>query len=99
MCKVYSFRLDEHNPREVQVKGVIQAWVGEGYSLQHVVVEALIAYKKEEIGQGELASVVEQFQDLILSTDRQLIDQTSNGSLPNSFLAAVKQSARDGVQI
>jgi hypothetical protein len=85
MSKVYSFRLDENNPREAQAKEVIHAWVEEGYSLRHVVVDALISYKKEEIGQGELVSVVEQLQDLILSMDKQSFDQTSNGSLPNLF--------------
>jgi hypothetical protein len=87
MSKVYSFRVNDDNPREAQAKGGIQAWVGEGYSLPHVIVEALISFKKEEIGQGELVSVVEQMQDLILSFDRQPGSKKSNNSLPNSFTA------------
>ena len=75
---------------------MIHDWVGEGYSLRHIVVEALITYKNEEIGQGELASVVEQLQDLVLSMDKQANYQTPNASLPNTFLEAVKQSAKSG---
>ena len=97
MSKVYSFRLNDDNPREAQAKEVINAWVGEGYSLRHVVVDALLAYKKPEVGQGELSSVVEQLQDLILNLNRQPISQTLDASLPPSFLDAVKQSSRDGV--
>lgn len=50
MSKVYSFRLDENNPREAQAREVIEAWVEEGYSLRYAVVEALITYKKMEAG-------------------------------------------------
>jgi hypothetical protein len=83
MSKVYSFRLDEHNPREAQAKGIIHAWVGEGYSLRHVVVEALVSYKKEEIEQGEFVSVIEQLQDLILTLDKQPSPHSSEASLSN----------------
>lgn len=97
MSKVYSFRLNDDNPREAQAKGVINAWVGEGYSLRYVIVDALLSYKKSGEGNGELNSVVEQLQDLILSLDKQPVPQTSEASLSNSFLDAVKQSARGGV--
>jgi len=99
MSKVYSFRLSGDNPREAQAKGVIQAWVTEGYSLRHVVVDALLSYKKEAAGQDELNSVVEQLQDLILALDKQPSPKSSEASLSSSFLDAVKQSARDGVKI
>lgn len=99
MSKVYSFRLNDDNPREAQAKGVIQAWVGEGYSLRHVVVDALLSYKKAEAGHDELNSVVEQLQDLILTLDKQPSSQSSETLLSNSFLDAVKQSVRDGVKV
>ena len=41
MSKVYSFRLDENNPREAQAREVIDAWVSKGYSLRHILTEAL----------------------------------------------------------
>jgi hypothetical protein len=94
MSKVYSFRIDEDNPREAQAKGVIQTWVEEGYSLRYVIVEALLSYKKGDAGQEELNTIVEQLKDLISSLDKQPLDHITEGSLPNSFLEAVKQAAR-----
>lgn len=99
MSKVYSFRLDEHNPREAQAKGVIHAWVEEGYSLRHVVVEALLSFGNNDAGQSELNEVVEQLQDLILTLDRPPIPQSSDTLLSNSFLDAVKQSAKSGIKV
>ena len=42
MSKVYSFRLDNNNPREAQAREVMEAWADEGYSLRQVVVDALL---------------------------------------------------------
>lgn len=99
MSKVYSFRLNVNNPREAQAREVIEAWVEAGYSLRHVVVEALISFKKAELGHSELNSVVEKLQDLILSFDKTEITQTSVAALSTSFLNAMKQSVRSGVRI
>lgn len=100
MSKVYSFRLSDDNPREAQAREVIEAWVEEGYSLRHVVVEALLSHKKKEAGRGELSSVVVQLQNLILSLDKEpATNINSNISLPNSFLDAVKQSVHSGVSV
>ena len=99
MSKVYSFRLDNDNPREAQAREVIEAWVGEGYSLRYVIVDALLSYKKSETENSELNSVVEQLQDLILSLDRQPTTEPLESPLSNSFLDAVKQSVRDGVLV
>jgi hypothetical protein len=99
MSKVYSFRLDDDNPREAQAKGVIHAWVEEGYSLRHVVVEALLSFGNNNAGHNELNEVVEQLQDLILTLDRPPVTESSDALLSNSFLDAVKQSAKGGVKI
>jgi hypothetical protein len=99
MSKVYSFRLDEDNPREAQAGEVIEAWAEEGYSLRHVVVEALIAYKKTGAEQGELTKIMDQLHDLISNLDRQPISKPSEDALSNSFLDAVKKSARVGVKV
>jgi len=99
MSKVFSFRLDADNPREAQAGEVIEAWVAEGYSLRHVIVEALISFKKEGVRQGEVNSLVEKLQDLILSFEKLTAPQLSETSLSNSFLDAMKQSVKDGVKL
>lgn len=61
MSKVFSFRLREDNPREVQAQDVIEAWISEGYSLRHILTEALLQYDNngnhlEEITQFDRAT-------------------------------------------
>jgi len=99
MSKVYSFRLSKDNPREAQAREVIEAWEEEGFSLRYVIVEVLLSYKKAEVGHGELNSIVDQLQNLILSLEKQPSAKPSEASLSNSFLDAVKQSVRDGVMV
>lgn len=98
MSKVYSFRLNDENPREARAREVIEAWVEEGYSLRYVIVEALVSFKKEGLRQGAVNSLVEKLQDLILSIDKSETAQLSEVSLSNSFLDAMKQSVRDGMR-
>ena len=98
MSKVYSFRLNDDNPREAQARAVIEYWGRKGVSLRYLIVDALIIYKKEKTTQGELSSVVEQLQDLILSLDKTPVSQPSEATLSHSFLDAVKKSVRAGVK-
>lgn len=41
MSEVISFRLDENNPCEAQARAVLKAWADKGYSVRHVLTEAL----------------------------------------------------------
>jgi hypothetical protein len=43
MSEVISFRLDRNNPREAQALGVLKKGQEAGYSLRHVLTEALLA--------------------------------------------------------
>jgi len=97
MSKVYSFRLNINNPREALAREVIEAWVEEGFSLRHVVVEALLSYKIHDVWQRDINSIIEKLQDLIISFDRSETLQLSETSLSNSFLVAVKQSVKSGL--
>lgn len=47
MSKVYSFKLNDDNPREAQAREIIEAWVEERYSLRHIITEALLIYLKK----------------------------------------------------
>ena len=76
---------------------MIDNWLEKGYSLRYLVVEALISYKKVEVEHNELSSVVDQLRELILSLDTISEDQPSDAVLPNSFLMAVKNSAKLGI--
>ena len=68
----------------------------EGYSLRHVLVEALLTFKGEEV-HTELNEIVGQLHDLIFYYENQSVSRSRNSALPNSFLDAVKQSAKVGI--
>jgi len=74
MSKVYSFRLSDNNPREAQAREVIETWVKEGYSLRQVVVEALLAYRKDEIELDGFQSILAQIQELISTQQNQQVN-------------------------
>ncbi len=97
MSKVYSFRLDENNPREAQAKEVIEVWISKGYFLRHIVVDALISYRKAKLGQAELNFAIEQLQNLILTLEKEPATSSLAPPLPIPFLDAVKQSMKSGV--
>jgi hypothetical protein len=100
MSKVYSFRLDENNPREAQAKEVIDAWVEEGYSLRRVIVDATVQYKKD--GNQDVDFLVEQVKVLVRGLmDRQTpesVDKKGKGDLSNSFIDSVTQSMKLGMK-
>jgi len=62
MCKVYSFRLNDNNPRESQAREVIEAWIGEGYSLRHVIVEALQILEVRNEQKDSLEVILEEIR-------------------------------------
>jgi hypothetical protein len=100
MSKVYSFRLDENNPREAQAKEVIDAWVEEGYSLRRIIVDATIQYKKN--GNQDVDFLVKQVNVLVKKLmDRQtpeFVDKKGKGDLSNNFINSVTQSLKLGMK-
>ena len=98
MSKVYSFRLDDKNPREVQAMEVIETRVSQGYSLRQVIVDVLLSSVNVGGGRDELSSVVEQLKGLILSLDEGVHTSTTETNLSNSFLTAMKHSVREGIR-
>jgi len=99
MSKVYSFRLSDNNPREAQAREVIETWVKEGYSLRQVVVEALLAYRKDEIELDGFQSILAQIQELISTQQNQQDLSPIGEGLAPSFMDSVKQSAKLGISV
>ena len=67
MSKVYSFRLDADNPREAQAMEVINAWVSQGYSLRHILAEALIKNGNIRENSKQLDETIDRLSELIPS--------------------------------
>jgi hypothetical protein len=80
MSEVISFRLDRNNPREAQALGVLKKGQEAGYSLRHVLTEALLALEasaeeEQAVAQallevagrlGQIQSALEQFRHMKL---------------------------------
>ena len=100
MSKVYSFRLDENNPREAQAREVIDAWVSKGYSLRHIIIEALIFYHNQDSQNSELEDILEKITHLLATTNEggkpvKVIQET----LPETFVGAISKSVKSGIRI
>ena len=101
MSKVYSFRLDVDNPREVRAREVIDVWVSQGYSLRRIITEALINFQED----GKLNDGWEKMYDQLLELVRGLENgrartQTisNNQNLSQDFLSAMKKLAGRGIR-
>jgi hypothetical protein len=100
MSKVYSFRLDENNPREAQAREVIEAWASNGYSLRRIIVNALISYQSENSYASSMEDVLEKITRLFRSM------KASEGSakdMPDSltdvFVGSLSKSMKSGMRM
>jgi hypothetical protein len=103
MSRVFSFRLRDDNPREVQAEEVIEAWISQGYSLRHILTEALIQYGNGSSHSEEMADLIEQLRDLLKQTaSKQIVGDNSvdnKSPLSSHFIDAVKKSIKPGATI
>jgi len=103
MSKVFSFRLREDNPREAQAEGVIETWISQGYSLRHVLTDALIQYGNNGNRGEEITDLIEQLRDLLKSTaNKQTVEDNSASNKPelsSHFIDAIKKSVRSGENV
>ena len=100
MSKVYSFRLDENNPRETQAREVIDAWVSKGYSLRQVLVDSLIQYENNGKQYKDLYLLLKQLWELInQDTNRKMPVESEDEAtiaLSPSFLEGIRKSIKSG---
>lgn len=102
MSNVFSFRLDENNPREAQARQVIEAWASRGYALRFVIVEALLAYADEDVHKCDFSLALEQIITML-----QGLREPGHGSgqqskeicLSQSFLDAISKTTRTGLRV
>lgn len=103
MSKIYSFRLDEDNPREAQARQVIEAWASRGYSLRYILVEAILAYANKEARQTDLSSALEQIitllQELKVEPGPGSSQQSKDMRLSQPFLEAISKNTRAGLRV
>jgi hypothetical protein len=106
MSDVFSFRLESKNPREAQAEEVIEAWAKQGYSLRHIVTEALLLLGKHDVNATDLNDITETVDRLSRLVDKLedhfeivKLDHPANAELSAAFLSSVKMSVKPGVKI
>jgi hypothetical protein len=102
MSQVFSFRLDENNPREAQAMQVIATWASRGYSLRHLLVEALLAYAEKDAHKDDLSStlevVIKMLQNLPMVSGTPREEQNQDKRLSEPFLKAIARANRPGLR-
>ena len=108
MSEVISFRLDRDNPREAQALAVLTKGQEAGYSLRHILTEALLALEAaaedeqavalalSEVA-GRLEQILERFQHSGFVPVQPSNDQLEQASLAESFVLSVKSAAKRGI--
>jgi hypothetical protein len=113
MSEVISFRLDRNNPREAQALGVLKKGQEAGYSLRHVLTEALLALEasaEEEraVAQAllevadrleQIQSALEQFRHMKLPPSQPQSGMPEQAVLAESFVLSVKSAAKPGLAL
>jgi hypothetical protein len=102
MSKVYSFRLDENNPREAQAREVIDAWVSKGYSLRHIIVDALNIYNKKKISSDEGGVLLKKLESLLVqyakSESQEDVGIHTMVQLSPHFVEGISNSVKSGIK-
>jgi|GEM_PF-1378203 len=111
MSEVISFRLDRTNPREAQALEVLRKGQEAGYSLRHILTEALLALEAaaedEQAATRALAdvavqleqiqSVLERLQHMDLAPVPPQRETPQQSVLAEAFLLSVKSAAKPGL--
>ena len=100
MSKVFSFRLDIDNPRESQAMKVIDTWISQGYSLRHIITDALINHGDDRLNCKEINKAYYQLAQLVDYIKRDFHNSenlTSKVNLPKKFIDSMKKSAKKGL--
>ena len=102
MSKVYSFRLSEDNPREIQAREVMEAWISQGYPLRYILTEALIWYGNQSDYPEEMGKILDQMAAMFEELEKGKAQLKSgsgenNPTLPNNFIDSVKKATKHGV--
>lgn len=100
MSKVFSFRLDENNPREAQAKEIIDAWVAQGYSLRHQLVDVLISFQDKGLERAEYGELLKRIERLIVRAKGDKEDSNDlSDTLSDKFIGSLVKSVIDGIKI
>jgi len=106
MSDVFSFRLSDQNPREAQAREVINARVKQGYSLRHIITEALLLlgnHENNSVKSGDIAETVDRLSRLVERLEGRLEviqpGPTNRSELNTAFLSSIRMAAKPGLRL
>jgi len=100
MSKVYSFRLDENSPRKAEAREVIDAWIAQGYSLRHQLVEVLIESQNKHFQDNEHSELLEKIEQLIVnSKENKGSLEDREKTLTDTFIKSLSNSMKNGLRV
>jgi hypothetical protein len=105
MSKVYSFRLNDDNPREVQAREVINAWISKGYSLRHILTEALTSFNETNNSHDGVNDLIDQLRVIIEQSSSLKIETKGESKdenplpLSSTFVSELGKSMKVGIRI
>ncbi len=112
MSEVISFRLDKSNKREADAFEILEAWCSKGFSVRHVMTEALL--KLGDPGLESSQNPTNPDLNIVLTKVNILLDQIENRGLPTinkpegeivhsslaeNFVSSVKMAVKPGMRI
>ncbi len=110
MSEVISFRLDPNNPREAEAMRVLTHCQEQGYSVRHILTEALLNFERME-ADSNAKGQLEQILMLMHQITDQLHHLQESGSklselprgpqaaLSEAFVLSVKSAAKPGITL
>ncbi len=114
MSEVISFRLDRDNPREAQALAVLCKGQAAGYSLRHILTEALLALEAAAEGEQAAAAALQQMAEELRQVRAELARLQSGVATPageepggghagaalsEDFLASVRRVSKAGMKM
>ena len=98
MSRVFSFRLDDDNPREAQAKDTIENWKSKGYSLRFVITEALLSFGETENNHDSFSRISEELEGVLAILRDNRDNQFEDKELSRAFVQSLKKSVKSGVR-
>jgi hypothetical protein len=108
MSEVISFRLNNTNSREAQAREVIEVWVKQGYSLQHILTEALLRLGNQEDHSrssqlGDISETIEHLASLVgrLEAKQEIVqpEHQAKSELSEFFLSSIKLAVKPEMRV
>ena len=103
VSKVFSFRLNENNPREARVLEFIQTRASEGYTLRQIIIEGLLMASEKT---SELEALSRRLDEVVFLIQKNKITDSVNKDhfstsreVSSDFQELIKKAVKPGIRL